>query len=60
MRPATTLTLGLLLLAILLGFPLLEFALLVRLAEVHGWWVPSTELPFDFDTDPDFIGGPYV
>ncbi len=29
----------LLLLAILLGFPLLEFALLVRLAEVHGWWV---------------------
>ena len=29
----------LLLLAILLGFPLLEFALLVRLAESHGWWV---------------------
>jgi carotenoid cleavage dioxygenase len=28
--------------------------------QVHGWWVPSTELPFDFDTDPDFIGGPYV
>lgn len=28
-----------LLLAILLGFPLLEIALLVRLAELHGWWV---------------------
>ena len=28
-----------LLLAILLGFPLLEFAVLVRLAESHGWWV---------------------
>lgn len=28
-----------LLLAILLGFPLLEFALLARLAELHGWWV---------------------
>ena len=27
------------LLAILLGFPLLEIALLARLAEVHGWWV---------------------
>jgi UPF0716 protein FxsA len=22
-----------------MGFPLLEFAVLVRLAEVHGWWV---------------------
>lgn len=29
----------LLLLAILLGFPLLELALLARLAESHGWWV---------------------
>ena len=29
----------LLLLAILLGFPLLEIALLARLAELHGWWV---------------------
>lgn len=29
----------LLLLAILLGFPLLEFTLLARLAESHGWWV---------------------
>ncbi len=28
--------------------------------QVHGWWVPSHELPFDFNTDPDFIGGPYV
>ena len=29
----------LLLLAILLGFPLLELVLLARLAESHGWWV---------------------
>ncbi len=29
----------LLLLAILLGFPLLEITLLARLAETHGWWV---------------------
>jgi UPF0716 protein FxsA len=29
----------LLLLAILLGFPVLEIAVLVRLAEAHGWWV---------------------
>jgi UPF0716 protein FxsA len=29
----------LLLLAILLGFPLLEITVLVRLAETHGWWV---------------------
>ncbi|MCW5592221.1 MAG: FxsA family protein [Burkholderiales bacterium] len=29
----------LLLLAILLGFPLLEIVLLARLAESHGWWV---------------------
>jgi len=29
----------LLLLAILLGFPLLEFTLLARLAESYGWWV---------------------
>ena len=29
----------LLLLAILLGFPLVEFVLLARLAESHGWWV---------------------
>jgi UPF0716 protein FxsA len=29
----------LLLLAILLGFPILEFALLARLAEAYGWWV---------------------
>ncbi len=28
-----------LLLVILLGFPLLEIALLARLAELHGWWV---------------------
>ena len=29
----------LLLLAILLGFPLLELVVLARLAEAHGWWV---------------------
>ena len=29
----------LLLLAILLGFPVLEILLLARLAETHGWWV---------------------
>jgi UPF0716 protein FxsA len=29
----------LLLLAILLGFPVMELALLARLAEAHGWWV---------------------
>lgn len=29
----------LLLLAILLGFPLLEILVLARLAETHGWWV---------------------
>lgn len=29
----------LLLLAILLGFPVLEFGLLVRLTDAHGWWV---------------------
>ncbi len=29
----------LLLLAILLGFPLLEVVVLVRLGETHGWWV---------------------
>lgn len=29
----------LLLLAMLLGFPLLELAVLARLAETHGWWV---------------------
>lgn len=29
----------LLLLAILLGFPLLEIVVLARLAETHGWWV---------------------
>ncbi len=28
-----------LLLAILLGFPLLEILVLARLAETHGWWV---------------------
>ncbi len=28
-----------LLLAILLGFPLLEIAVLARLADTHGWWV---------------------
>jgi carotenoid cleavage dioxygenase-like enzyme len=28
--------------------------------QVHGCWVSSADLPFDFDTDPDFIGGPYV
>ena len=28
-----------LLLAILLGFPVLEIMLLARLSEVHGWWV---------------------
>jgi len=28
-----------LLLAILLGFPLLEVLVLARLAETHGWWV---------------------
>jgi carotenoid cleavage dioxygenase len=22
--------------------------------QVHGCWVPATELPFDFDSDPDF------
>ena len=29
----------LLLLAMLLGFPLLEITVLVRLADAHGWWV---------------------
>jgi UPF0716 protein FxsA len=29
----------LLLLAILLGFPVLEIVVLARLAETHGWWV---------------------
>jgi UPF0716 protein FxsA len=29
----------LLLLAILLGFPVMEILLLARLAETHGWWV---------------------
>lgn len=29
----------LLLLAILLGFPLVEIVLLARLADTHGWWV---------------------
>lgn len=29
----------LLLLAILLGFPVLEVVVLVRLGEAHGWWV---------------------
>ena len=29
----------LLLVAILLGFPLLEITVLARLAEAHGWWV---------------------
>jgi carotenoid cleavage dioxygenase len=28
--------------------------------QVHGWWASARELPFDFDLDPDFIGGPYV
>jgi UPF0716 protein FxsA len=28
-----------LLLAILLGFPLMEILILARLAETHGWWV---------------------
>ena len=27
------------LITILLGFPILEFTLLARLAETHGWWV---------------------
>ncbi len=27
------------LVVILLGFPVLEFAVLARLAETHGWWV---------------------
>jgi len=28
--------------------------------QVHGCWVSAGDLPFDFDSDPDFIGGPYV
>lgn len=28
--------------------------------QVHGWWVSSGELPFEFDIDEDFEGGPYV
>jgi carotenoid cleavage dioxygenase len=28
--------------------------------QVHGCWASSRDLPFDFDTDPDFVGGPYV
>ena len=28
--------------------------------QVHGCWVSALDLPFDFDSDPDFIGGPYV
>jgi carotenoid cleavage dioxygenase-like enzyme len=28
--------------------------------QVHGCWASSRDLPFDFDIDPDFIGGPCV
>jgi carotenoid cleavage dioxygenase-like enzyme len=28
--------------------------------QVHGCWASARDLPFDFDTDPDFVGGPYV
>jgi carotenoid cleavage dioxygenase-like enzyme len=28
--------------------------------QVHGCWASSRDLPFDFDIDPDFVGGPYV
>jgi len=28
--------------------------------QVHGCWASSRQLPFDFDLDQDFIGGPYV
>jgi carotenoid cleavage dioxygenase len=28
--------------------------------QVHGCWASALQLPFDFDSDPDFIGGPYV
>lgn len=28
--------------------------------QVHGCWASSTDLPFDFNVDPDFIDGPYV
>jgi carotenoid cleavage dioxygenase len=28
--------------------------------QVHGCWVSALDLPFDFDSDPEFIGGPYV
>ncbi len=28
--------------------------------QVHGCWSSSRDLPFDFDVDPDFIGGPCV
>lgn len=34
-----TIRMRLLLLAILLGFPVLEIVLLARIAETHGWWV---------------------
>ncbi len=36
-----------------IGRVLLPFRLHMQ---VHGWWVPSTELPFDFDADPDYPG----
>jgi carotenoid cleavage dioxygenase-like enzyme len=28
--------------------------------QVHGCWASARELPFEFDADPDFLGGPYV
>jgi carotenoid cleavage dioxygenase-like enzyme len=41
--------------------PLARVKLPFRLhMQVHGCWVSSRDLPFDFDSDPDFIGGPYV
>ena len=41
--------------------PLARVKLPFRLhMQVHGCWASSGDLPFDFDVDPDFIGGPYV
>ena len=28
--------------------------------QVHGWWVPSSYLPFDFGKDHEYRGSPYA
>jgi carotenoid cleavage dioxygenase len=41
--------------------PLAKVKLPFRLhMQVHGCWASSRELPFNFEVDPDFVGGPYV